>query len=76
MQSIDDLARAITELDPSDRQALLDKVAELSIQKSQDNRADIKFQAMQEAMNDELYLCDLREVLEDFRYVDAEETPA
>jgi len=76
MQSIDDLVHAIAELDPSDRQSLLDKVAEMNNQKSPDNGQDIKFQAMQEAMNDELFLGDLREVMEDFRHVDAEETPA
>lgn len=76
MQSIDDLARAITELDPSDQQTLLDKVAAMNIQKSPDNGTNVKFQAMQEAMNDELFLGDLREVMEDFRYVDAEESPA
>lgn len=76
MQSIDDLALAITELDPSDRQALLDKVAKLSIQRAPDNGVDGKLQAMREAMNDELFLCDLREVMDDFRYADAEETRA
>jgi hypothetical protein len=76
MQSIDDLARAITELNPADRQALVDKVAQLSIQKGRDNGADNRFRAMQEAMNDELFLADLREVMEDFSHVDAEETPA
>lgn len=76
MQSIDDLARAITELDPSDRQALLDKVAKLNPQSASDNETDIKFQAMQEAMKDELFLGDLREVMEDFRDVDTEETPS
>ena len=76
MQSIDDLARVITQLEPSDRQALLDKVAQLSSQKDQDNGADNKFQAIEEAMNDELFLADLREIMEDFRHVDAEETPA
>jgi hypothetical protein len=33
MQSIDDLAREITALDPSQQEALLDKVAQLNIQK-------------------------------------------
>jgi hypothetical protein len=32
-----------------------------------------KLEAMQEAMNDELFLADLREVMQDFRYVDSEE---
>jgi len=68
MRSIDDLARAITELDPSDRQALLDRVAKLDCPKSEDNGADIKFQAMQEAANDELFLADLSEVMDDFHF--------
>lgn len=33
MQSIDDLAREITSLDPSEQQALIDKVAQLNFQK-------------------------------------------
>lgn len=33
MQSIDDLAHVITELNPSEQQALLDKVARLNFQK-------------------------------------------
>jgi hypothetical protein len=33
MRSIDDLASAITDLDPSEQQALLDKVAQLNFQK-------------------------------------------
>jgi hypothetical protein len=35
-----------------------------------------KFAAMQEAMSDKLFLNDLSATMEDFRYVDAEETPA
>jgi hypothetical protein len=76
MQSIDELAHVITELDPSDQQALLDKVAQLNIQRAPNNGADNRFEVMQEAMRDELFLADLREVMEDFRHVDAEETPA
>jgi hypothetical protein len=76
MQSIDELAHVITELDPSDQQALLDKVAQMNIQKAQDNGANTRFEVMQEAMKDELFLADMREVMEDFRHVDAEETPA
>ena len=76
MRSIDDLARAIAELDSTSRQALLDKVAQLDSPKGQHNGTDVKLQAMQEAMNDELFLADLGEVMDDFRYVDAEETPA
>jgi hypothetical protein len=33
MQSIDDLANVITNLDPSDQQALLDRVVQLNFQK-------------------------------------------
>jgi hypothetical protein len=68
MKSIDDLALGITELDPSDRQALLDSVAKLNTQQAPDNGAEVRFQAMQEAMNDELFLADLGEVMADFRY--------
>jgi hypothetical protein len=76
MQSIEELAHVITELDPADQQVLLDKVAQLNIQRAPNNGADNRFEVMQEAMRDELFLADLREVMEDFRHVDAEETPA
>jgi hypothetical protein len=76
MQSIDELARAITQLEPSDQEALLDKVVQLNVQKAGDNESDSRFQVMQEAMKDELFLADLREVMEDFSHVDAQETPA
>jgi hypothetical protein len=76
MQSIDELARAITQLEPSDQEALLDKVVQLNVQKAGDNGSDSRFKVMQEAMKDELFLADLREVMEDFSHVDAEETPA
>ncbi len=76
MQSIDELARVITQLDLSDQQALLDRVAQLNIQREQDNGANIRFEVMQQAVKDELFLADLREVMEDFSHVDAEETPA
>jgi len=33
---------------------------------------DAKIEAMQEAVNDELFLADLREVMDDFRAADAE----
>ena len=33
---------------------------------------DAELKAMREAMNDELFLADLREVMDDFRDVDAE----
>jgi hypothetical protein len=75
MQSLEDLARAITELDPSEQRALLDKVAQLNTQ-GQDGEADSRFALMHEAMKDELFLADLREVMDDFRYVDAEAVPA
>ena len=76
MQSIDDLARAITELEPADRQALMDRLAHLNVQPGRENRRETKIQAMEEAMNDQLFLADLCEVMEDFGYVDAEEAPA
>jgi hypothetical protein len=76
MQSIDELAHAITQLDLSDQQALLDKVVQLNVQKAGDDGADSRFHVMQEAMNDKLFLADLREVMEDFSHVDAEETRA
>jgi len=76
MQSIDDLARAIIELDLSDQEALLEKVSQLNSQKDRNNGADSRLQVMQEAMKDELFLADLHEVMEDFSHVDAEETPA
>jgi hypothetical protein len=76
MQSIDELARVITGLDASDQQALLDRVAQLNVQRAEDDGADARFQAMQEAMKDELFLADLREVMEDFHHVDAEESLA
>lgn len=40
MQSIDDLANVITDLDPSEQQALLDKVAQLNFQKGLHDLAD------------------------------------
>ena len=40
MQSIDDLANVITELNTSDQQALLDKVAQLNFQKGLHDLAD------------------------------------
>jgi hypothetical protein len=76
MQSIDELARVITQLDPSDQQALSDKVAQLNIQEASDDGEDSRFQVMHEAMKDELFLADLREVMEDFRQVDADESLA
>ena len=44
MRSIDDLASVITELEPSEQQALLDKVAQLNFQKGLHDLAD-KFRA-------------------------------
>ncbi len=76
MQSIDELAHVITELDPSDQQALLDKVAQLNIQRAPNNGADKRVEIMREAIGDELFVADLREVMEDFRHADSEETPA
>ncbi|HEV8587609.1 MAG TPA: hypothetical protein VGQ72_01940 [Pyrinomonadaceae bacterium] len=76
MQSIDDLARAITELDPSEQQALMERISKLNSQKDANNGMDARLKAMQEAMKDELFLADLREVMDDFRYVDSEGTMA
>jgi hypothetical protein len=44
MQSVDDLARAITALPPSQQQALLDRVAQLNFQKGFSELAE-KYQA-------------------------------
>jgi hypothetical protein len=44
MQFIDDLASVITELNPSEQQALLDKVAQLNFQKGLHDLAE-KFRA-------------------------------
>ena len=74
MQSINDIARAITELEPAERQTLMDRLMQLNAQADGQNQSRI--QAIEDAMNDELFLADLREVMEDFSHVDAEETPA
>lgn len=76
MQSIDELVQVITELDPLDRQALMEKVSKLNNENDRNSGTDTQLKLMQEAMKDELFLADLREVMEDFRHVDAEETPA
>ena len=76
MQSIDDIARAITELEPAERQALMDRFGQLNAQAEGDAVTQSKTQAIEEAMSDELFLADLREVMDDFSYVDAEETAA
>ncbi|MDX6559747.1 MAG: hypothetical protein QOF72_2796 [Blastocatellia bacterium] len=76
MQSIDELARTITLLDPSEQQALMEKVSELNRENDSNNGMDARLVLMQEAMKDELFLADLRDVREDFRHIDAEETPA
>ena len=44
MQSIDDLANVITDLDPSEQEALLDRVAQLNFQKGLHDLAE-KFRA-------------------------------
>ena len=44
MQSIDDLAKVITDMNPSDQQALLDKIAQLNYQKGLHDLAE-KYQA-------------------------------
>ncbi len=76
MQSIDELVQAITELDPMDREALMEMVSKLNNENDRNSGTDTQLKLMQEAMKDELFLADLREVMEDFRHVDAEETPA
>ncbi len=76
MQSIDDIARAITELEPAERQTLMDRLVQLNAQADSNGQNQSRIQAIEDAMNDELFLADLREVMEDFSHVDAEETPA
>ncbi|HSQ20808.1 MAG TPA: hypothetical protein VLR92_10585 [Blastocatellia bacterium] len=76
MESIDELAHAITNLDPSERQALMEKVAKLSSENDRSIGTDTRLELMREAMKDELFLADLREVMDDFRHVDSEETVA
>ena len=72
MQSIDEIAKAITSLKPAERRALMERLAQVDAQ----GASERKVQAIAEAMNDELFLADLREVMEDFSHVDAEETAA
>jgi hypothetical protein len=76
MQSIDELARTITQLDPLEQRALMERVSELNRENASNNGMDAWLLLMQEAMKDELFLADLRDAMEDFRHVDAEETPA
>jgi hypothetical protein len=76
MQSIDELAHIITELDPSEQQALMEKISKLNSENDRNNGMDARLELMQEAMKDELFLADLREVMDDFRHVDAEEPAA
>ena len=76
MQSIDDIARAITELEPAERQALMDRLGQLNAQAEGNGVTQSKLQAVEDAMSDELFLAELREVMEDFSHVDAEETAA
>jgi len=76
MQSIDDIARAIIELEPGERRALMDRLVQLDAQADGNGQNQSKIQAIEAAMNDELFLADLREVMEDFSHADAEETAA
>ena len=76
MQSIDDIARAIRELQPAERHALMDRLAQLNAEGDNNGQSQAKIQAIEDAMNDELFLADLREVMEDFSHVDAEEAAA
>ena len=70
MQSIDELAHIITKLDPSEQQALMEKVSKLN--GKSDPIKDPRLELMQEAMKDELFLADLHEVMDDFRDADAQ----
>jgi hypothetical protein len=72
MQSIDELARTITQLNPSEQQALMEKVSKLNGETDRNDGMDARLVLMQEAMKDELFLADLHEVMDDFRYVDSE----
>src|SRR5438132_14402600 len=74
MQSINDIARAITELEPAERQTLMDRLVQLNAQADSNGQNQSRIQAIEDAMNDELFLADLREVMEDFSHVDAEKT--
>ena len=76
MQSINDIARAITELEPAERQTLMGRLVQLNAQADSNGQNQSRIQAIEDAMNDELFLADLREVMEDFSHVDAEETAA
>lgn len=76
MQSIDDIARAISELKPTERQALMEKLAQFEAQAGSDRHRQLKIQAVADAMNDRFFLADLNEAMEDFRHVDAEESLA
>lgn len=76
MQSIDELARAITELNPAEQKALMERISKLNSESGQNNGTDTRLELMREAMNDELFLADLREVMDDFRHVDSEESVA
>lgn len=76
MQSIEDLVRAITKLDPAEQQALMERVSKMNSENGPKNGKDTRLELMQQAMNDELFLADLREVMDDFRHVDSEETVA
>lgn len=67
MQSIDELLQAITELDPLDRQALIEKVSKLNDENDRNSGTDTQLNLMQEAMKDEVFMADLREVMEDFQ---------
>jgi hypothetical protein len=70
MRSIDDIARAITELELGERRALMDRLPQLDAQADGNGQRQSKIQAIEAAMNDELFLADLREVMEDFSHAD------
>ena len=76
MQSINDIARAITELEPAERQTLMDRLVQLNAQADSNGQNQSRIQAIEDAMNDELFLADLREVMEDFSHAEAGEATA
>ena len=78
MLSIDDIARAINRLEPEQRTALMDLLAQLNAlaETNGESQSKVKVQAIEDAMKDEAFLTDLQEVMEDFSRIDDEGTPA
>ena len=54
----------------------MDRLVQLNAQADSNGQNQSRIQAIEDAMNDELFLADLREVMEDFSHVDAEGTAA